>query len=219
MAPRSGGPFFCPVVRIKSCCVQRRNPDMRLFVALAIPQEAVAYINRVQKELKREIRADRWQPLHNLHLTLHFLGEVDERLLPAIQQDMEIVSAIIPSFPLQLGRLGVFPHEMSPRILWMGLTGNLKALEQLHLLLGKRFQLHPELPFDKRAYRPHVTMARGPKPTGTPLPLMEWNQRLLSEEPPRWQVDAVHLFRSELHPDGAVHSILHSSRLSASGGA
>jgi 2'-5' RNA ligase len=192
---------------------------MRLFVALTIPQEAVAYINGVQKALKREIRADRWQPLHNLHLTLHFLGEVNERLLPAIRQDMDIVSAIIPPFTLQLGRLGVFPREERPRILWMGLTGNRKALEQLHLLLGKRFELHPELPYDKRAYRPHVTLARGPQTTNTPLPLLEWNRRFLAEEPPRWQVDAVHLYHSQLHPDGAVHTVIHSSRLSANGSA
>jgi 2'-5' RNA ligase len=189
---------------------------MRLFVALNMPQAAVAYINRVQNQLKRELRADRWQPLQNLHLTLHFLGEVDQHLLPAIQQDMDIVSAIIPPFTLRLGRLGVFPGEESPRILWMGIDGNREALEQLHLLLGKRFELHPGLRCDKRAYRPHVTLARGPQPPGSPMPLTDWNERFSAEEQPSWRVDSVHLYRSLLRPEGAVHTILHTSRLAGS---
>ncbi|MGZ0050209.1 RNA 2',3'-cyclic phosphodiesterase [Brevibacillus gelatini] len=115
---------------------------MRLFVALDIPEEAVHYISDVQARLKSEVRADRWQPLHNLHLTLHFLGEVDESLIPDICRDMDIVSAIIEPFQLRIGGFGAFPHAEHPRVLWLGLRGQTNALKQLHLLLGRRFELH-----------------------------------------------------------------------------
>jgi 2'-5' RNA ligase len=142
------------------------------------------------------------------------LGEVEESLLPAICQDMEIVSAVIAPFWLAPGRFGAFPHAEKPRVLWIGLEGEREALKQLHLLLDKRFQLHRGLSIDRKPYRPHITLARGPHPAGQPLPLDEWDRRLLTEPAPRWQVKHVHLYRSELRPEGAVHTILHTSAFS-----
>jgi 2'-5' RNA ligase len=184
---------------------------MRLFVALDIPGHAAAYITDIQQRLQQEVTADRWQSLHNLHLTLHFLGEVHESLLPAICEDMDIVSAIINPFSLRIGGFGAFPHAEHPRVLWLGLRGQTNPLKQLHLLLGKRFDLHEGLSYDRKRYRPHITLARGPHGQGGGLPLLEWNERYLALEPPHWQAKHVHLYQSELKPEGAVHSIIHTS--------
>jgi len=187
---------------------------MRLFVALDLPQEVASYVTEVQSQLKREIRADRWQPTQNLHLTLHFLGEVKEELLPAIRQDMDMVSQIISPFWLSTGYLGAFPNAEKPRVLWMGLHGGVDALKQLHLLLGKRFQLHHGLHFDRKPYRPHITMARGPHTNGSPLPLEEWGHRIHTNSGPRFEVNKVHLYHSELRPQGAIHTVIHTSSFS-----
>lgn len=187
---------------------------MRLFVALELPPEVVSYVTDVQNQVKQEIRADRWQPTHNLHLTLHFLGEVQEELLPAIRQDMDLVGTIISPFWLNTGHLGVFPHPEKPRVLWLGLHGAVEVLKQLHLLLGKRFQMHKGLHYDRKPYRPHITLARGPHTDGKPLPLEEWSHRIHTHSGPQWQVDKVHLYHSELRSEGAVHTILHTSSLS-----
>ncbi len=186
---------------------------MRLFVAFDVPQDAVTYIKQIQQGLRQEIRADRWQPVHNLHLTLHFLGEVDETLIPYICEDMQIVSSVIQPFPLSIGQFGVFPSPERPRVLWLGLEGDKKALVQTHLLLGKRFDLRQGLQYDTREYKPHITLARGPHYRGGQIPLDSWNQKYLSEHPPHWQVNRIHLYRSELRPEGAVHTILHSAEL------
>lgn len=184
---------------------------MRLFVALEIPHSAADVINHIQQQLKQEIQAERWQPLNNLHLTLHFLGEVDESIVPAIQQDMEIVTSIIRSFTLGLGYFGTFPHVQKPRVLWLGLNGNIKSLQQLHMLLGKRFDLHQGLHYDERPYKPHITLARGLRITDGALSMNKWNEQFLDGKQPHWQVEQVHLYRSELRPEGAAHTIIHSS--------
>lgn len=184
---------------------------MRLFVALDIPNEAAEYMADVQARLQSEIGADRWQPLHNLHLTLHFLGDVEEERVPAICEDMDIVSAIIHPFSLRIGGFGAFPHAENPRVLWLGLRGQTAPLKQLHLLLGKRFDLHQGLSYDRKRYRPHITLARGPEVRGNALPLAEWNERYLAQEPPQWKARHVHLYCSELLPTGAVHTIIHTS--------
>jgi len=190
---------------------------MRLFVALDIPEPAKQYLADIQRTLRHLVRADRWQPLHNLHLTLHFLGEVEESFLPRLQEDLEIVSAITQPFTLEIGHFGAFPHPERPRVLWLGLRGQIKALQQLHLLLGKRFELHPGLTYGKRAYQPHITLARGPHPEGGGLPLHEWNERFLVEQPPEWKVEQVHLYQSVLKPHGAIHTRIHSCLLGKGG--
>jgi 2'-5' RNA ligase len=184
---------------------------MRLFVALELPDHAVTYISQIQHELRQLIRADRWQPLQNLHLTLHFLGDVDESLIPRLREDMEMVSAIVEPFTLRVGAFGAFPDAAKPRVLWLGLNGQTDVLKQLHLLLGKRFDLHNGLRYDKRPYRPHITLARGPRTDAGGLPLQEWNERFLDGQQPQWEVQRVHLYRSELRPEGAIHTIIHSS--------
>ena len=186
---------------------------MRLFVAFDVPDEAVAYIQKAQQQVKQQIKADRWQPIHNLHLTLHFLGEVREELIPSICEDMRIVSSIIQPFTLVLGQFGAFPSVERPRVLWLGLEGNIKSLAQTHELLGKRFDLRQGLEYDTRQYKPHITLARGPHSKNGPLPLEDWNREILTELPPRWQVNRIHLYRSELKTTGAVHTIIHSAEL------
>ncbi|MGD8189804.1 RNA 2',3'-cyclic phosphodiesterase [Brevibacillus ginsengisoli] len=186
---------------------------MRLFVAFDVPDEAVAYIQEAQQKVKQFVKADRWQPIHNLHLTLHFLGEVNDDLVPLICEDMKIVSSIIQPFTLVLGQFGAFPSPERPRVLWLGLEGNLKSLTQTHELLGKRFDLRQGLEYDTRSYKPHITLARGPHTKNGALPLEEWNREILTELPPRWQVNRINLYRSELKATGAVHTIIHSAEL------
>jgi 2'-5' RNA ligase len=141
------------------------------------------------------------------------LGEVKEDLIPRINEDLNIVGSIIEPFMLVPGTFGVFPHRQRPRVLWLGLQGNINSLIQAHLLLGKRFDLHHGLAYDRKAYRPHVTLARGPQCKEPELEL--WNQMYLEEHPPHWQVTHIHLYRSELRPEGAVHTILHSAPLTS----
>lgn len=185
---------------------------MRLFIALDLPEEVVQYVTDVQNDLKQQIQADRWQSTRNLHLTLHFLGEVPKELLPAIRQDMDMVSTIIAPFSLSTGYLGVFPQLEKPRVLWLGLHGDISALKQLHLLLKKRLQMHPGLHVDRKPYRPHITLARGPQYGGRALPLEEWGHKIHTNSGPRFTVQHVHLYQSELRPEGAIHTILHTSR-------
>lgn len=184
---------------------------MRLFVALELPKEATDELSRLQSGLKQAFKADRWQPLSNLHLTLHFLGNVDEMLISEIRTDMDIVASIIEPFTLVLGSLGTFGRPDKPKVLWVGINGHRKDLGQLQLLLGKRFDMHAELHYDRRSYNPHITLARGPQ--AHHLELLEWYEQAQSDHPVKWQVKAVHLYQSELRPSGAVHTIIHTSKL------
>ncbi|MFM1653995.1 RNA 2',3'-cyclic phosphodiesterase [Brevibacillus sp. B_LB10_24] len=184
---------------------------MRLFVALGLPQQAAGYIRQVQSHLQQKISAARWQPLDNLHLTLHFLGETDEQLIPSICADMDLVGSLIRPFTLRIGQLGAFFHKGSPRVLWLGVNGEMQPLLQAHQLLGKRLAQHELLQIDKRAYHPHITLARNPQVPAGALPLEQWNRECLADQPPHWQVQNIRLYHSRLRPQGAEYTVLHTA--------
>ncbi|ATO48448.1 RNA 2',3'-cyclic phosphodiesterase [Brevibacillus laterosporus] len=186
----------------------------RLFIALHVPTDVIAYIEAAQLQVKQELSADRWQPLHNLHLTLHFLGDVDEQKIPELTKDIQIVSSIIRPFSLSIDHFGSFPQVGKPRVLWLGLQGNIESLQQMHLLLGKRLDRHQNIQYDKRSYEPHVTIARKPKlHEERSLPLADWSHRFLPHPKPSWRVEGITLFQSELRPEGAIHTPLFTSLL------
>lgn len=182
---------------------------MRLFTAFQLSHEAKHAAQEVQLRLKEQLKC-KWQPLGNLHITLHFLGETSTKQAEGVIQALEEHCANHSPFQLTMGQLGAFPNERRPRILWLGIEGELERLMRLQRDTAQALQ-----PFGyaeaNKDYKPHITLGREPQYT---LRLEEWNNRLLPASPPAWTVDQVILFQSELRPSGAVHTPLHHFSLS-----
>jgi 2'-5' RNA ligase len=103
-------------------------------------------------------RALRWTPVPNIHLTLHFLGNLDDARQAAIRSQLNDPVAIAP-FELTLGELGTFPPSGPPRILWIAVRDGRQQLIAIHHDLGVRVRtagLHVE----DRPFSPHLTLAR-----------------------------------------------------------
>jgi 2'-5' RNA ligase len=176
---------------------------MRLFTAIAFPPDVLAELARVQDELKSQIEARRWQSLATAHLTVHFLGETPDPMLAPLQAVMAAECAQVAPFDLALGAFGGFPNLPKARVLWLGVGG------ERDRLLALEARLRPAiaavgLDTEDRAYKPHITLAREPDRHG---PLAELPDRC-PVRPLAWRVDEVLLFRSELKPQGAVHTVL-----------
>lgn len=182
---------------------------MRLFVAVEIDERvriaAVEAAERLRTGLSRQrVHLDaRWVPVDNLHITLWFIGEVDNARAAAI------VSALQPRFShapfdLVMGGLGAFPSSGSPRAVWLGVRSGQGGLEALHSETGARLRplgIEPE----RRPYSAHVTLARvkdAPRESGAAV------RRVLSErlaEVGTSTVSAVTLFRSRVSSQGSVY--------------
>jgi len=145
-------------------------------------------------------------PADNLHITLWFIGEVDEVRAAAI------VSALQPPFPcepfdVRLAGLGAFPPSGAQRVLWLGVSAGQESLAALHAETGAR--LRP-LGFEaeRRPYSAHVTIARvkdAPRGSG---PIV---REVLSSTPAdagTSAVSAVTLFRSRVSSRGATYEPL-----------
>lgn len=180
----------------------------RVFIALDLSDAARAELGRALRRLARALPAARVSELASLHLTLAFLGEVDDATLAvAIATTGEVASATAP-FHLALGKLGIFGPREAPHVVWAGVGGELPALRALQRRLTDALE---PLGFarDPRPFAPHLTLARLKAPPGPAA--ARGLATLLTARPPapsRWQVAEARVMRSELAATGARYSVL-----------
>jgi 2'-5' RNA ligase len=151
-----------------------------------------------------------------LHLTLKFLGDIEESQVPLIGEVLEGVAQRSRQFNLSIEGLGVFPHLSNPSVVWTGIQCEGPFLLQLQQsmdagLLGLGF------PKEGRAFRPHLTLARVRSRRKIAL-LMDFVERSGAQVDLGSFVAAeFHLFRSILRPEGAQYHRLQSFELSIPG--
>lgn len=145
-----------------------------------------------------------------LHLTLRFLGDTEEALVDDLRGLMARSVEGVGPFRLGFEGVGAFPNARKARVVWIGLTGAEPLMDIAHRLeegvvdLGWR----PE----RRGFRPHATVARVKylKRAGRLSSLLDrWHDRSFGS----MEVSSIELKRSELRPEGAVHTTVHSATL------
>lgn len=186
------------------------SDTLRAFIAVELGDEAASVVRALQRQMADAVPrgAVRWAKPDQLHLTLQFLGNVANDRVEALKGSLAAAVAGTPAFTLRLDRVGVFPSLRAPRVIWVGLAGDVPALAALQSRVAsaiRDFGDHTET----RDFHPHLTLGRVNRRD-------PWEARVLetviaSQPPPlpaAWRVDEVRLFRSELQPTGAVYSAL-----------
>lgn len=199
---------------------------IRAFLAVELSQELRADLATLQQELTRsiepEMKRDRrmsWVRPASLHLTLKFLGDMDEQVIDPLRVALELAigSQIAVNVPLE--RLGAFPRPHSPRVLWVGPSENweegaeAKRLVEIH---GAIEQACEGLGFRREAksFSAHLTLARikvGERHMGIALAksgVLDCPLSLRS-----LAVELVVLMKSELRPTGSVYTKLWAVQL------
>ena len=170
----------------------------RLFVALPLPDR----ILRSLEPLERGLGDVRWLTPDQQHLTLRFIGELDQGRLDEVAEALALVEGV--PLELRLEGLGHFPPRGEPRVLWVGVARN-PELARLKRRIDRALA-GMGLPPDGRKFTPHVTLARirGPlSPDRVATYLMRHS--LYRSEP--FAVSDLHLFSSWLKPYGAEYQI------------
>ncbi len=140
-----------------------------------------------------------------VHITLKFLGDVDESRIPSISAALD--SILCEPFEAKVGGLGAFPKPANPRVLWLGATGNFKALHENVENLLKPFKIEK----DEREFTAHATLARvkflkKDKKDAFINTLKELKDVELGS---MW-VNKVLLKKSTLTPEGPIYETLHT---------
>ncbi len=95
---------------------------MRAFIAIPIPVNVSSQIELYQRELACATGSVKWVESNNYHLTLKFLGEINDQMLAAIIADMQEIALNINSYDVSFNKLGYFPNGDRIRVIWLGVN-------------------------------------------------------------------------------------------------
>lgn len=181
--------------------------DLRLFIAIDIPEHIKKEIGELLDILKKYDADIKWIPPENIHLTLKFLGATPESLVAQIREVLlPLVSSYEP-FYITIQSTGVFPSKKYPRIIWIGIVDS-DILKELRDRIEIAMSLLGFLREDK-IFHPHLTLGRVRAQRGM-ISLMEELDLFHDKQFGSFRVDQVKLMKSELKQKGAEYRCLHT---------
>jgi len=133
---------------------------VRAFIAIELPSAIRMELAQLQEKLRRQFHCSaKWVACDSIHLTLHFFGKVPQARIENIKHTMIHAVTEQPPFNLSIGKLGIFPNQEQPHVLWIGINDRLSNLKSLHDKLMKLLCCSGLATRDK-SFRPHMTLAR-----------------------------------------------------------
>jgi len=194
---------------------RRKRMARRTFVAVELPEDL-----RHRLSLCAEAMAGEWTDgglrpaaAETIHLTLRFIGDTEEEVLPALMAGLDKIAAALTPFHLVTDQIGGFPNLRRPRVVWVGLTDAGGQLPKLNRQIEQLVQSLGWEPEQGKGFTPHLTLGRVRQKSRPPS--VNWVGGGPAE---RFGVGAVSLIESLLKPHGAQHSLLHRASFSPQGG-
>jgi 2'-5' RNA ligase len=190
---------------------------MRTFIAVSLPKEIKDFLSRIQEQLRSSGADVKWVHPENIHLTLKFLGEIEdnqiEQLTALLQETVKGKSA----FAVRLSSIGAFPKISSPRVIWVGIDKGDSDLQQISGELERRCG-RIGIPEEDRPFSSHITLGRvrsglNRQKLASDLDNLKDNPDLQGRE---FTVDKVTLFKSTLTPKGPIYEPLSNTILATS---
>jgi len=189
---------------------------VRAFICVELSDDARERLGAIQSDLKGEGARVAWVAPSNVHLTLAFLGDVDEGRVLEISAALDAASSVTRPFALALGAAGAFPSLARPRVFWVGLGGGVGALRDLQRRVAAELRART-IEWDEKPFSPHATLGRVKDPRDPAVARVARALDAARVAPVEFAVKDVVLMRSELLPAGARYTPLHVAPLSGRG--
>lgn len=183
---------------------------IRAFIAIELSKEIIQHLDQVSRELQDRLPGIpvRWVPAANIHLTLKFLGDVSESNLDVLTKILHNVVSLHHPFEVSVGGLGAFPKIHQPRVIWIGLEAPPELISIQHAIESETSRLGYAQ--ENRAFSPHLTLGRVSR-NATAQDMHAIASQLEHSKVGflgATRVEAIHLFRSDLQPGGAIYTSL-----------
>jgi RNA 2',3'-cyclic 3'-phosphodiesterase len=179
---------------------------IRAFIAIELPDEIRAGIGQAQAATRATGLRGAWVRPENIHLTLKFLGDIGSAEIETIAETIAEACKLYEPFQLTVRGMGVFPGADRPRVLWVGVGGQVDVLEKLQHSLAQQLA-GCGYPDEKRRFSAHLTIARFKGSVATQV-LLQAIQAQAAFETQAFVAREIILFQSVLKPSGAVYSPL-----------
>jgi RNA 2',3'-cyclic 3'-phosphodiesterase len=172
---------------------------VRSFLALEIPADTVAYVKGIIDRLAKRTEGVRWVKNDGIHVTIKFLGEIEEAMAETIKEVLGPVGGRYAPVKARLGQLDAFPSMRSARVIIVKLKEGVEKIQVIFSDIEEGLEgIHVER--EKRGLVPHITLGRSriPKafPNGDPTPIEERE----------FLIENLVLFKSTLTPGGAIYA-------------
>ena len=182
----------------------------RLFVAIAVPEETKANIILARDELRARLppSAASWTRPENMHLTLRFLGDVEEARIEFLKAGLAEALEDFGKLPLISERLGCFPDLRYPRVVWAWVYDDAERLAQLQRRVAQATDAFTREPAESR-FMGHITLARLrqiKRPEAESI--ASFVNGAVTRKFGTWTADRIGLIRSELAPGGSRYTTL-----------
>ena len=187
------------------------SDTIRTFIAIELPGNIISSIRKVQEGIKSYGFKVRWVRPENIHLTLKFLGNINEADTEKIGRAIFDAVKEYPPISLAAKGIGVFPEVKRPRVIWVGITGQVEPLIGMQKTLDDKLEAIG-FPKENRPFKGHLTLARVKGKIDSKR-LSEAMKEFQEFEAEPFTADQIILFKSELKPTGSVYTKLLSASL------
>jgi len=186
---------------------------LRTFIALDLGKSVRDKAVALQESLARGGGEVKWVEPENLHVTLLFLGEVDDRDIPAVCRAVGDCCQQHGPFLMSVAKVGCFPNLRRPRVVWIGVDQGAQEVVALHDALEETLLEMGCYRREDRQFTPHVTLGRVKREDGSADALAALLAKKTDWQAGEVSVREVLVMSSELTPQGPVYSVLSRARL------
>jgi 2'-5' RNA ligase len=180
--------------------------NVRAFFGLPLPEAQREELGRYVAACSALAPEFRWTAAANLHLTVRFLGHMEQSLAERIME--RVAGAGLRAFDLRLGALDAFQRGRLARVIWLGVAEGQAELGAVATAVEAE-SVRAGLEAEARKFNAHLTLARSRARDGAPLPALPPPPELAA-----WRADQLVLYRSHLGRPGSVYEPLRTLRLS-----
>lgn len=182
---------------------------MRAFIAITLTQDIKENLFHIQINLNKLGAEIKWVPLENIHLTLKFLGVINETTLKKVINAIEETAQNHAKFKIGLSGAGAFPDTIHPKVIWIGVNEGNNKIKDIACTLEKKIE-SLGIAREKRPFSCHITLGRT-KSSRNIQELIEGLNNLsnnLYKENLSFTAEGITIFKSRLSPSGAAYEVL-----------
>ena len=188
---------------------------IRTFIAVDLPPSVLEALGQVSSQLQEKLPDTpvRWVNSQKMHLTLKFLGDISKENIGMVEKILHSEASKRQAMEIGIGGIGAFPKMRHPRVIWIGIEAPTELFDLRRGIEDGVARMGYN--YDKYDFSPHLTLgrisrkasARDVRTVGNVL--HEFQVGFIGVA----RIGAVHLYRSDLHPDGAKYTCLYSAAL------
>jgi 2'-5' RNA ligase len=188
---------------------------IRTFIAVDLPPSVLEALGQVSSQLQEKLPDTpvRWVNSQKMHLTLKFLGDISKENIGMVEKILHSEASKRQIMEIGIGGIGAFPKMRHPRVIWIGIEAPAELFDLRRGIEDGVARMGYN--YDKYDFTPHLTLgrisrkasARDVRTVGNVL--HEFQVGFIGVA----RIGAVHLYRSDLHPEGAKYTCLYSAAL------